>query len=161
MEENEDFQPAKPQQQHQLGLLKFLCILTFLGSGVQAFIYSIFGLFYNFLKSVSYEKLQKSDSELFRDMNIDPEVAMAYTQQLFTTGRQFMLLNALTFTCSFYGAILMWKLRKAGFHLYTIAQIIALILPLIYIHGFRTPFGSILITVVFIFAYSSFLKHMK
>jgi CHASE2 domain-containing sensor protein len=57
------------------------------------------------------------------------------------------------------GVILMWKLQKKGFFIYTGAGILGLILPLILGAGFSV-FGAI-ITFAFIAMYALNLKHMK
>ncbi|HOW30743.1 MAG TPA: hypothetical protein PLP88_04195 [Bacteroidales bacterium] len=146
MEEQHNPQP-EPSITPQTGLLKFLCVLTFIGSGLALFAYFIIGAFYNIFLSADMGALGEDEKELIKMM--------------LSAGRTFFLLSAFLYCISLYGAIMMWKLRKTGFHLYTTAQIILLILPLVFIHGFRMPFATILVTVVFIFGYATFLKSMK
>lgn len=160
MDEQHNIEPAN-QAPQQTGFLRFLCILTFLGSGMLTFIFLIYGLFFDSLKALANEKLKQTEIELYKNLDIDPSIVIAYAQQLFSTGRYYMFINAFTYSCSLYGAILMWKLRKTGFHLYSLAQIILLILPLMFIEGFRMPFITILVTVTFIFGYSTFLRSMR
>jgi chromate transport protein ChrA len=59
------------------------------------------------------------------------------------------------------GAIRMWQMRKQGFHMYTVAQILVIIAPMYF---FRLPspdFFSILLSGVFVMLYSSNLKKMS
>lgn len=146
MEEQHNPQP-EPNIPPQTGFLKFLCVLTFIGSGLALFAYFIIGAFYNIFLSADMGPLGEDEKELIKMM--------------LSAGRVFFLVSAFLYSVSLYGAILMWKLRKPGFHLYTTAQLILLILPLLFIPGFRMPFATILVTVVFIFGYATFLKSMK
>ena len=146
MEEQQNVEPAKEAPQ-STGFLRFLCILTFLGSGLAMFAYFIIGAFYNVFLSADMKALGEDEQELIRIM--------------LSAGKMFFLLSAFLYALSLFGSILMWKLRKIGFHLYSLAQIMLLILPLLYIHGFRMPFVTILVTVTFIFGYSTFLRSMS
>jgi hypothetical protein len=146
MEENKNtdkIQEVPPQ----LGFLKVLCILTFIGSGAALFAYFVIGAFYDIFLSADMKLLGDDEKEMIRMM--------------LSAGKLFFLLSALLYGVSLYGSILMWKLRKLGFHLYAVAQIVLLILPLLFIKGFRMPFVTILVTVTFIFGYATFLKSMK
>jgi hypothetical protein len=146
MEEQQNVEPAKEAPQ-STGFLRFLCILTFLGSGLAMFAYFIIGAFYDVFLSAEMKPLGEDEQELIRMM--------------LSAGKIFFLLSAFLYALSLFGSILMWKLRKIGFHLYSLAQIMLLILPLLYIHGFRMPFVTILVTVTFIFGYSTFLRSMS
>lgn len=146
MEEQQNVEPAKEAPQ-STGFLRFLCILTFLGSGLAMFAYFIIGAFYDVFLSADMKALGEDEQELIRIM--------------LSAGKMFFLLSAFLYALSLFGSILMWKLRKIGFHLYSLAQIMLLILPLLYIHGFRMPFVTILVTVTFIFGYSTFLRSMS
>ena len=146
MDEQHNIEPAN-QAPQQTGFLRFLCILTFLGSGLAMFAYFIIGAFYDVFLSAEMKPLGEDEQELIRLM--------------LSAGKMFFLLSAFLYALSLYGAIMMWKLRKIGFHLYSMAQITLLILPLLYIHGFRMPFLTILVTVTFIFGYSTFLRSMS
>jgi len=73
----------------------------------------------------------------------------------------FFLASGLLYIGSLTGALLMWKLRKTGFHTYTIAQILLLIAPVYFL---KLPSPSILDLVLsglFIILYSTQLKSMN
>ena len=64
-----------------------------------------------------------------------------------------------------FGVIQMWKLKKLGFYLYTAAEIVLLVFPLVIvgfnlIMGFTLIFGFI-ITAAFIIMYALNLKALK
>jgi len=67
------------------------------------------------------------------------------------------LINALAIA----GATLMWQLRKAGFHMYTVSQILVILAPMYF---FRLPSPdllSVLLSGIFIVLYSTTLKKMS
>jgi len=129
--------------------------MTLLWSGLNAFIQGIISLFYKFFHSISEES--------FKDFSVNEDQLRMMNEGISlirTGGRLYFTLNAILFFLSFLGALKMWQLEKNGFHLYTIAQILMLILPLIFITGFQMPGINVLLTVVFILAYAGFLKYM-
>jgi len=68
--------------------------------------------------------------------------------------------SALTYALSLLGAWIMWNLRKPGFHLYTIAQIIQVMLPNIYFGIPGIPWAGIILSGTFVVLYGLNLKHM-
>ncbi|MCD4745786.1 MAG: hypothetical protein K8R58_05760, partial [Bacteroidales bacterium] len=76
-------------------------------------------------------------------------------------GKGFFVTGLIFYTVSLFGAIQMWKLKKIGFHLYTVAQILLLILPVTYIKSYDFSYIELLLTGAFIIAYSTNLKYMS
>jgi hypothetical protein len=143
--------PISPQEDQnyvpRLRFLKMLCILTFAGSGLGLFSYGMIGAFYNlFLKTIP--------SALGEDQQQVIEL-------LLSGGRNFFLLNALLYAVSLRGAYLMFNLKRKGFHFYTVSQLFILISPMLFIKGFQMPWMTVLLSALFIFAYSGFLKIMR
>jgi hypothetical protein len=130
-----------------LVLLKVLCVITFVGSGLGLLSYGIIGIIHGFFSS----NLALIPDEQNREL----------IQMLLSAGRIFFFLNALLYAVSFAGALLLWRMKKIGFHLYTASQLLLLILPLAYIKGFPMPGTNIFLTILFIWGYSGFLKFMK
>jgi hypothetical protein len=139
-EENQNYQPG-------LRFLKVLCILTFAGSGLGLFSYGMIGLFYNLFSRTAATALGEDQQEVIK--------------MLLSGGRNFFLLNAVFYAASLGGAYLMYGLRRIGFHFYTVSQIFILLLPMIFIKGFQMPWMTVLLTAMFIFAYSGFLRKMN
>ncbi|MCD4725145.1 MAG: hypothetical protein K8R63_09915 [Bacteroidales bacterium] len=141
MEENQhspDTQPKRPQ------LLSILCIFTFIGSGM--------GVLGFFMVSVNYEATMEAMRIVYADM---PEVSF-----LLAAPREFFFISFLLSGFSVAGALLMWKLRKAGFHFYTAAQLVFLVLPMIYFGKETNPIFNILTTAIFVYLYARNLKYM-
>jgi chromate transport protein ChrA len=66
------------------------------------------------------------------------------------------LINALALA----GAIRMWQLRKLGFHIYTVAQILVIIAPMYFFQLPGPDLASIILSGIFVLLYSSHLKKM-
>ena len=60
--------------------------------------------------------------------------------------------------CSVMGCVLMWKLRRTGFHLYAIAQLLMLVLPLLFMGKGYMGIGDLMFTALFLFIYYRQLK---
>lgn len=141
-------QPLTPiETGPNLIFLKILCVITCVGSGLGFISYGIIGLTKDFFTS----NLSLIPDEQNREL----------IGLLLSAGRIFFFFNTLLYAVSLAGAILMWRLKKTGFHLYTASQLLLLILPLAYIKGFPMPGTSIFMTILFIWGYSGYLKFMK
>jgi len=133
--------PARPT------VLTVLCILTFIGSGMNLFSSLFISAFYE-----TFTEVAKDVGERFNlpGMEILLEMSPAY---FLTTG--------IFYAGSLAGAILMMLMRKAGFHVYTISQILLLLAPM-YFLGLKTPgVPELLFTGLFILLYSRHLKLMR
>jgi hypothetical protein len=58
------------------------------------------------------------------------------------------------------GCVLMWNLRRSGFHLYTIAQLLMLVLPLLFMGKGYLGLGDLMFTALFVFIYYRQLKQL-
>ncbi len=144
---DEQQQPSQSEAAPNLTLLRILCIFTFVGSGLALFSYGIIGLVHSYFSA---------------NLNLIPdEQNRELIELMLSAGRTFFFLNTILYAISFAGAVLLWRMRKVGFHLYTASQLLLLILPLIYIAGFPMPGITIFLTFLFIWGYSGFLKFMK
>jgi len=144
---DEQQQPIPKEAGPNSTLLKILCVFTFVGSGLGFISYGIIGLIHNFFSN---------------NLNLIPdEQNRELIEMLLSAGRMFFFLNAVLYGVSFAGAVLLWQMKKVGFHLYTASQLLLLILPMAYISGFPMPGASIFLSILFIWGYSGFLKFMK
>lgn len=145
MKENSNGQ----QQQEVPVLLKVLCVLTFIGSGLTFFsntvVYVLYKQFVEFFSQHTDLTWMgtKMDFSFFLDIN-----------------PIYFLLIGLFSAMSFTGAVYMWKLKKVGFHLYAIAQIILLIIPKLFIPQLPFPVFQLAISGLFVYFYSINLKFM-
>jgi hypothetical protein len=142
--------PSPEQTRPPLTFFRILCIGTFIWSG-WGFISSLFcGIFFDSIGPA----LKSSPITMPREIIDSMPVIMA-------AGRWFFLSTAVFCALSLAGAIKMWYLQKLGFHLYTIAQIILLIIPMLFIHGSAEILLQAMISGIFVFAYASNLKYMQ
>lgn len=59
------------------------------------------------------------------------------------------------------GVIMMWKLKKTGFYLYTGAQLLGIIIPVVIAGMASMSWFGLIISVAFIVMYGLNLKHMS
>jgi hypothetical protein len=126
--ENENVPTSRP------GMLTALCILTFIGSGL------------NLLFSLLLLVLSGTISALLAEI---PGFGEAMTELPVWK----LILLVLLAAASLYGAITMWKLKKMGFYIYAGAQVVMLALS----------FGilGLIFTALFIVLYYLNVKHMS
>lgn len=136
------------QSEKRPQLLSFLCILSFIGSGLGA----VSNLFVYFNHELILQTLQEESFQ-----------ALDYNFDLFAkVSRNYFIVSGLLQIISFNGVRFMWKLRRAGFHLYAIAQLLMLIVSTIYIYKPMDtfPMFDLLLTTVFILLYLRFRDQM-
>lgn len=134
-----------PQQKKRPDTITVLCVLTFIGSGMGVFSFLILSLFY---KSLS---LYLNESTM----------TMPEMEVLLNAGIGFFVLSFVCYAVSLFGAIKMWQLKKIGFHLYTIAQLLLLLIPMIFIGKEIFSFVGLFFTLLFVGLYGINLKHME
>ena len=76
-------------------------------------------------------------------------------------GPSFFLVMGLLYLVSLTGGIFMFLLKKEGFHIYSISQLMMLIVPSLLIKGYIAPWSNILLTGSFILAYAVNRKFMR
>ena len=118
--------------------LTVLCILTFIGSGL--------GILTTLLLLVGVGAL----AEMMGGMG----------GGMLGGGTAYLAVSLVLAAASLFGALQMWKLKKMGFYLYVGAQLIAAILPLVWL-GSAFAILGFLWPVVFIVLYGLNLKHMS
>ena len=155
--ENTDYQIVTDSNNEakRPGGLIVLGILTFLGSGI-VFLFQFF----------SFALYHEIPGYMEMAAAINEPMSAFYLQSrdvFINTPRHIFLVLALIYLCSVSGAAIMLAMRKIGFHIYAIAQILIVFLPSL-LH--KTPFGlgnivSGLLALVFIALYSLYYKKMK
>ena len=128
-------------------LLTVLCILTFIGSGMNLFSGLVIAGFYDVFVQIAQEFADK-----FKLPGID---------LLLETKPVYFLVTAVFNAGSLAGAILMLYMKKTGFHIYTIFQILLILAPMYFMHLANPDFPSLLFSGLFILLYSMNLKFMS
>ncbi len=154
MEEQNNFFTENQEdnkQKNQDKFLKILCYLTFIWSGL--------GIIVNLFLSVFFENYKI----LIPEMNFPPEYKDMKQMLLImmSAGRFYFFISLLLNISSFYGAYLILKMKKQGFHFYAIAQIIMLMLPMIFIKGIPFSFMEFITTASFIAFYAIHTREIR
>lgn len=143
--------------------LKVLCILTFIGAGLGI----IFGLWGVFTVQASIASLEASES-MMRGLGGDFGTAMnAQIAALKQWGVIAQVLSLVGAILCLLGALQMWKLKKVGFYIYVVGQI----LPLVATFGLMGGVGmglfasfailGAIFPIAFIVMYALNLKHLR
>lgn len=130
------------EQSQRPGFLTVLCILTFIASGL--------GILSSLFFLAAAEMLAPYAESI-------PNLAV-----LFAAGKSYSAIVLLLTAGSLFGAIQMFQLKKSGFFIYTISNIIGLFIPILFLGkelGFSIP--GLVIVALFIGLYAINLKHMK
>ena len=162
MEEyNVQEEPAKRPE-----MLTVLCILSFINAVWNAISNFVSFAFYDTFQSL-FAQMKEGEGvfeDLAEQMGDNWEMMTEASALAFSVGRGYYLIEMLLFVASFIGVMMMWKLQKKGFHVYTIAQFLMIIVTSVFVTskvgGF--PFGPIFWTAFFVFMYySNYKKVMK
>jgi hypothetical protein len=128
-------------------LLTVLCILTFIGSGMNLFSSLVIAGFYDVFVEIAHEFALK-----FKLPGIDT---------LMDAKPLFFLVSGMFYAGSLVGAVFMMRLKKIGFHLYTIFQILLILAPMYFMHLSSPGVPEMLFSGLFILLYSMNLKFMS
>ena len=145
------YNPENPfsDEKKRPALLTTLCILTFIGSGISALAYLILTIF-----NIDFATLGQMYGSF-------PGVQETYDAIAEVSQWKFFIL-ALVYIASFAGAVFMFKMKKAGFHLYTCAQL-ALLIVLYFLLGgvFKPGMSSYFLVVLFVGLYALNYKELE
>ncbi len=145
--EEQQIPPAIESKEKRPTLLTLLCILSFIGSGLNAFS--------NLMVFIFYDTSMRFAAEMMKSFKITGMDQFLDARPIYFAATA--LINALAIA----GATLMWQLRKTGFHMYTVSQILVILAPMYF---FRLPSPdllSVLLSGIFIVLYSTTLKKMS
>ncbi len=140
-------EPATETNQKRPVLLTILCILTFIGSGLNLIASFLITIFYNTFQSVAGD-LSKTFDLPAMDMILNAKPV-------------FFLVSSFIYAFSALGAIELWKLRKRGFHLYSISQLLLIMMPMYFFKLSVPSIPDVIFSGIFIILYSVNLKHMS
>jgi hypothetical protein len=135
---------------YNLRSLHVLLVISFIITGSQL-IWEILGVAGMF--PLINEVYANTPSEYSSVFTIKMEQEMAIPQW-------YNILRALLDLTSIVGLVLMWKLRKNGFHAYTLSKLLLMLLPLMFLDRSYVGFGDIMIAVLFIAYYFFLLKNL-
>ncbi len=156
-EQNQDYNEFdSPEPQRPTGLT-IACVLSFINAGWQMLSNIIMFLTYNVMQNL----LQDEDYlEMMEKFMPDTDAMENAMMAQLAVSRVSYLLTALLFAGSFLGVYHIWRLRKKGFHIYAIAQILLLIVSALFVTGVTgvSIWGSVLMTAIWIGIYYIYYK---
>ncbi len=128
--------------------LSFLCIMTFIFSGL--------GILSSIITPLGADIMKQY---MMSDPNYD-EAVMADSMKVIEAGWGYYSLTFVLALGSIIGAILMWKLKKNGFHFYAFSNLAILFVPTLVL-DITISWYAIFFTLSFIGLYAFHLKFMK
>jgi hypothetical protein len=129
-------------------LLSILCVLTFISSGL--------GIFTSILTPMISDYLVEFITSMpGYEQNLTEEGLI-----ILKAGWGYYLVSLVLISLSLFGAIKMWKLKRIGFHFYTIANLLLFCLPSIFLSMDFNLIGLVL-PGLFIGLYAIHLKQMN
>ncbi|HXB95537.1 MAG TPA: hypothetical protein VNU70_10275, partial [Puia sp.] len=145
-------------------MLNVLTILTYIGCGI-GFLFSLYGFvnaqatYDNMVKM--QDKLDEMPGFVRRMMGPDP---VGMSLKLLENRTPIFLLNIVAYLLCLYGAIQMRRLKKTGYSIYVLGQIVPFVTTFIFIGsmpmGVSTTF-AVLLVLLFLILYATQLKYMK
>ena len=136
-------------KKNNLTTLRVLLVLSMIGSGMSLLTYLMMACFLP-----QFREVYEANQQLFPEQLTTAYERMLEVPQLFYAAS--LVLYALSLT----GVILMWKLRKSGFHCYALAQLLLLLLPVLFLGRAYLGLGDIMFTLLFVTAYYLLLKSL-
>jgi hypothetical protein len=132
-------------------LLTVICVLSFINNGWGVINNAIYSLFHSTITDTLSKTEFPKEWEMFSEIML----------KMLSAGRLFFVVGLILSLSSVIGVYKMWHLRKQGFHIYSISQLIMLIYPILFLKDMPISAYSIAITGGFIAMYASQLKNMK
>ena len=157
--ENADYQTVEGfnAKEKRPGGLTVLCVLTFLGSGI-SFLFQLFSFaFYDVIPGImeaAAENMNGAPADAYRDI-IDLFISMP---------RYVFLVSAILYVFSVSGAAIMLAMRKIGFHVYAVAQLLIIFVPQLLRKmplSWTDTGWNLLIAIAFIALYFMYYKKME
>ena len=133
--------------------LTVLCILTFIGSGIMLLCYFIFFALYDTLP----------DTMLMMAEMVGEPMGKTYenlANTFLNSPQSSFLLMMLPALFAITGAAIMLNMRKLGFHLYVVGQVLELGFPVLLLKS-EFGIGGLFISLLFVGLYAIFFKKMR
>lgn len=131
-------------------LFHILLVITFIFAGLSAFAYLVTAATLPQMKGI-YDQ----------SPTLLPEQFGVMMQQLLETPRGYFLGAGVLYLLEVLGAALMWRLRWSGFHCYTLARLLLLLLPLLFLGRGFVGIGDIMMALLFIAVYFLLMRQLS
>ena len=128
-----------------------------------SFIYTGMWTLCHFMLGLTGPETRQTMLEAYQSMAEKNESFSAYAifcEKLFAVPQWYYIICGLLDAVSFGGLLLMWRLRKNGFHCYTLAKLMLMLMPLLFLDRSYVGFGDIMMAVLFIVYYFFLMKSL-
>ncbi|MCE2772481.1 MAG: hypothetical protein LW750_03430 [Bacteroidetes bacterium] len=150
-------QTNTPEAPKRPTFLTVLCILSFIAAGI-----SIIGGIIGYLGMAAMETMGANLAEGMEQIEGMEEMpGMADAMAVMKHAKLLLIIGSILTLVGLFGVIQMWKLKKTGFYIYTGAQVLGIVLPLIIVGGAGFSVMSVIFAIAFIVMYGMNLKHMS
>ena len=128
------------EKKSRLRALHVVLILSFIANGL--------GAFSNLMMS-----LPAMRSTLRENMQLIPEVLHETYEMMLSIPFTYYIASAIFSAVAFVGCLRMWRLKGLGFHYYTIAKLLLIATPLVFIGRQYLNLGDVMMSLLFIAYY--------
>ena len=145
--------PEENTRQRNLKTLHILLIISFIYTGMWVLCHFMLGF--------TGSDMRQSMLEVYQSMSEKNESFSAYAifcEKLFAVPQWYYIICGLLDAISFVGLLLMWRIRKNGFHSYTLAKL--MLMPLLFLDRSYVGFGDMMMAVLFIAYYFFLMKSL-
>lgn len=130
--------------------LRILLVITMVWAGLSCFAYLMMALMMPAMQTI-YEQ----------NPGMMPEEFTVQIKRLFEVPRGYYAGAGLLYGLEVLGAAFMWRLRWTGFHCYTLARLLLLLLPVLFIGKGFLGVGDIMMALLFIAVYYLLLRRLN
>ena len=126
-----------------------LLVITFVSAGLSAFSYLVTAAILP-----SMQQIYSNNPTML------PEQFSVMMEQMLDTPRGYFLGAGLLYLLELLGAVLMWHLRWPGFHCYTLARLLLLLLPALFLGRGFVGIGDIMFALLFVGVYLLLMRRL-
>lgn len=129
--------------------LHILLVITLIWAGLSCFCYLMMSL------------LMPTMQDLYnQNPTMLPSQFAVETERLFEVPRGYYAGAGLLYGLEVLGAVFMWRLRWTGFHCYTLARLLLLLLPALFLGKGFVGVGDIMMALLFVTVYYLLLRRL-
>ena len=147
--------PDKNTQQRSIRTLHILLIISFIYTGMWTLCHFMLGF--------TGPETRQTMLEVYQSMAEENESFSAYAifcEKLFAIPQWYFIICGLLDAISFAGLMLMWRLRKNGFHCYALSKLLLMLMPLLFLDRSYVGLGDMMMAVLFIVYYFFLMKNL-
>ena len=130
-------------------LLHILLVITFLSAGLSALVYILMGAMLPMVRDY-----------YAANPDILPEQFSIFMERMMEVPQTYYVGCGILYAVEVLGGALMWTLRSTGFHCYTLARLLLLVMPMLFLGRGFVGIGDIMFAVLFIFIYWSLMRQL-